>query len=353
LFDLLAEIVLRPGSFPAPGRAQARDWDDPALWYRLVALARLHNVLPALARPLGASGVLRHAPASVGNLLIFQSRANRVRNMALLSQGRAVLRMLAAAEVPALPLKGLAYQLIDLYSDDPGRRPASDIDVLVPVEAALRAQAALISNGYRHPDGAAISPYTDHHLAPLELISRCGAPVEIHFHVVSEHLAALLPAEEFFRTSDDVEVNGAGVPSAARLLDHAIIGASLQDGQYFRRTVKLRDVHDIHRLWDRLLEDGGTLADLRVMQDERTRRHFGACLLLAGFDPSALGAAEIPARAHLGWILARQSIAERPIEAAVYGLCEVFRKQPGEALKRLISLNSYRKLIRHFRNRPT
>jgi hypothetical protein len=273
--------------------------------------------------------------------------------MALLSQGRAVLSMLAAVEVPALPLKGLAYQLIGLHRDDPGRRFSADIDVLVPIQAASRAQAVLISNDYRHPDGATINPHTHHHLVPLELISRSGGPVEIHFHVVSERFAALLPAQEFFRTGDDVGSCGARVPSTARLLDHAIIGGSLQDGQYFRRTVKLRDVHDIRRLWDRLVKEGATLTDLHAMQDERARRHFGACLLLAGVDPSALGALEIPARSHLRRVLGRQAVAERPIEAAVFGFWDLFQKQPGEAFRKFISLSSYRKLIRHIKSEPT
>jgi hypothetical protein len=352
LFELLAEIVLPIGPTGVPARARASDWDNSALWYRLLALAQLHHVLPALARPLEASGILRYAPASLGNLLKLQSKANRVRNMALLSQGSAVLRMLTDAEVPVLPLKGLAYQLVDLYGDDPGRRLLADIDVLVPRQAASQAQAVLMANGYQH-SAATANPHTDHHLTPLELISRSGAPIEIHFHVITERLVAFLPAQEFFRTAVDVESKGARVPSAACLLDHAIIGGSLQDGQYFWRTVKLRDVHDIRRLWDRLLKNGGTLSDLRAMQDERTRRHFGACLLLAGVDPSALDSLEIPARRHLSRVLARQAIAERPIEAAVYGFWDLFQKQPDQALKRLFFPSSYRRLIEHLRSERT
>lgn len=354
LFGLLAEIVLPPGPLWTCTRIKAANWDDPELWWRLLALARFHDVLPAIAGPLEASGVLRRAPASLGNVLILHSRANRARNIALLSQGRAVLQMLAAADVQALPLKGLAYQIIGLYADDPGRRPSADIDVLVPIQSASRAQAVLISKGYRPYDDANSNPLIQHHHLPkLEPTSSSGAPVEIHFHVVNEQFAALLPAQEFFYAASDAEPKEASAPSAARLLDHAIIHGSLQDGQYLRRTIKLRDVDDIRRLWDRLVASGATVADLRAMQDERARCHFGACLLLAGIDPSKLDALEIPARNHLGRVLARQAIAERSIEAQLYGFWDLFQKQRSEALKKLIAPRSYRKLLGYLRSAPT
>jgi hypothetical protein len=262
--------------------------------------------------------------------------------------------MLAAADVQALPLKGLAYQIIGLYADDPGRRPSADIDVLVPIHSASRAQAVLISKGYRPYDDADSNPLIHHHHLPkLEPISSSGAPVEIHFHVVNERFAALLPAQEFFYTASGAEAKEASAPSAARLLDHAIIHGSLQDGQYLRRTIKLRDVNDIRRLWDRLVAGGATVADLRAMQDERARCHFGACLLLAGIDPSKLDALEIPARNHLGRVLARQAIAERSIEAKLYGFWDLFQKQRSEALKKLIAPRSYRKLLGYLRSAPT
>jgi Uncharacterised nucleotidyltransferase len=349
LFELLAEIVLPLGPLGTRTRVQAADWDDPELWWRLLALARFHDVLPAVARPLEASGALRCAPLSLGNVLILHNRANRARNMALLAQGRIVLQMLTAADVPALPLKGLAYQIIGLHSDDPGRRPSADIDVLVPIRAASRGQAVLVSKGYRPHDY--LNPYIDHHHHPkLEPIASSGAPVEIHFHVVEERLAPLLPAEEFFYTTTVAEVKLASAPAAARLLDHAIVHGGLQDEQYRRRTVKLRDVHDISRLWDRVVADGGTLTDLRAMQDKRARCHFGACLLLAGIEPSKLGALESPARNHLGRVLARQAIAERSIETTLWAFWDLFQKRPSQAFKKLIAPGSYRNLLECLRS---
>jgi Uncharacterised nucleotidyltransferase len=354
LFELLAEIVLAPGPLSTCTRVQSANWDDPELWWRLLTLAKYHDVLPAIARPLEASGALRRAPHSLGNVLIFHNRANRTRNIALLSQGRAVLQMLAAADVQALPLKGLAYQIIGLYADDPGRRPSADIDVLVPIQSASRAQAVLISDGYRPYDDADSNHFVRHHHLPkLKPISSSGAPVEIHFHVVNERFAALLPAQEFFSTASGAEAKEASAPSAARLLDHAIIHGSLQDAQYLRRTIRLRDVSDIRRLWDRLVAGGVTVADLRAMQDERARCHFGACLLLAGIDPSKLDTLEIPARNHLGRVLARQAVAERSIEAKLYGFWDLFQKQRSEALKKLIAPCSYRKLLGYLRSTPT
>jgi hypothetical protein len=211
----------------------------------------------------------------------------------------------------------------------------------------------LISKGYRPCDDADSNPLIHHHHLPkLEPISSSGAPVEIHFDVVNERFAALLPAQEFF-TASGAGAKEASAPSAARLLDHAIIHGSLQDGQYLRRTIKLRDVNDICRLWDRLVAGGATVADLRAMQDERARCHFGACLLLSGIDPSKLDALEIPARNYLARVLARQAISERSIEAKLYGFWDLFQKQRSAALKKLIAPRSYRKLLGYLRSAPT
>jgi hypothetical protein len=48
--------------------------------------------------------------------------------------------------------------------------------------------------------------------------------------------------------------------------------------------------------------------------------------LLAGIDPSKLDAVEIPARNHLGRVLARQAIAERSIEAKLYGTFGIYSR---------------------------
>ena len=63
------------------------------------------------------------------------------RNLMLAQAAEACLRAFAAAGVPVIVLKGLAYER-SLYSND-GARPTADVDILVPAEARRADEQAL------------------------------------------------------------------------------------------------------------------------------------------------------------------------------------------------------------------
>ena len=104
----------------------------------LLAVARRHRLTPLVS-------VLSSAFSSVpgGGLPAAFAEACRrdrvitaARNLMLAQAAEECLRAFAAAGVPVIVLKGIAYER-SLYSND-GTRPTADVDLLVPAEATAR-----------------------------------------------------------------------------------------------------------------------------------------------------------------------------------------------------------------------
>jgi hypothetical protein len=110
-----------------------------------------------------------------------------------------VLRALSGAGVPTIVLKGGA--LVDVY-EEPGERPVSDLDVLVPLSRATEAAGVLRAVGFRPR-----SPLTR---AALRFTHSCAwdrtstIPVDLHWHVY----------EECCRPDHDDDLWAAAVPAA-------------------------------------------------------------------------------------------------------------------------------------------
>ena len=92
------------------------------------------------------SGRTGGLPASWAGALAAAHRRTQVDNLAALAQFRALGGRLRAGGVPFLLLKGAAY-LTDLYPD-PGTRPLTDIDLLIPRSDAARVARLLRGCGY-------------------------------------------------------------------------------------------------------------------------------------------------------------------------------------------------------------
>jgi hypothetical protein len=118
-----ARVECRPAHYHqiAQAAAQLREWAGVA------AQAEAHGLAPLLYV------YLRHR------------HANQVRTRVL----HDVLAAYQAAGIPALVLKGAA--LFHLVYPEPGLRPMSDLDILVPESEAWRAQRTLAELGFDAP----------------------------------------------------------------------------------------------------------------------------------------------------------------------------------------------------------
>jgi hypothetical protein len=147
----------------------------------------------------------------------------------LLETGIATLQRLAAAGIPALPLKGLHTVLTGAWSD-PGARTMADLDILVEAESASRAFALLRASGFEeHPEP--IGEHADHHLAML----RDGeVTVELHTALLISRWDLLAPPRDVFaRATERLTAHGRFLlADYTDTLVHLVAHAQLQEETY-------------------------------------------------------------------------------------------------------------------------
>jgi hypothetical protein len=176
-FALLLDAIA-----PAPSpRADLSRW-QPADWDSALDVAAWHRLSPLLYRHLQAAG---NAPADVLAALEQAYLANAARNLFVAGSLGGVLEALAAAEVPAMLLKGAA--LLETAYPDPALREMLDLDILVPYDRLDAANAALAAIGYRlKPEDGAPVPRGEHHHDPALVTDRELVAVELHHHLAME-----------------------------------------------------------------------------------------------------------------------------------------------------------------------
>ena len=173
----------RPECEPRHLRLLAEEADRLSLslreWNEVPALAEAHGIAPLLYSHLKDAGV--EPPLNIrrelAGLYLRHRESNRV-NFTVLSK---ILTALESADIPVLVLKGAA--LAHLIYPEPGLRPISDLDLLVPRAAAPRVQKILGALGFLVPStfvpGRIFSPK---HMAPA-IVQMDGFSVvaEVHF----------------------------------------------------------------------------------------------------------------------------------------------------------------------------
>ncbi len=340
-FELLAAIV-------SSGEVHKDvDWGAEHLWQQLVPLAEMHRVTAALPAGLMKLGVSNAVPPQLAEFLAAVHELNTERNRALRRQCRELMDVLRNAGIRALPLKGLAYELIGLYADDPGGRMTIDIDILVPGQDAGRAQEALVSSGYRPVADYEVSRQ-DHHNYP-RLIAPAGSDdpgsIEVHFRLGRQDTDQVLPAHRVLGRAAQIALSGdrVEVPNTLDLLDHAVMHSGIAHVHAVRRTLRLRDVCDIYRLWQRARSEGACVADLRCVRHKTAAKYFGACLLLHGEPLETLGALATSSHAFLRQILVRQNFAERAaLETALAINGSLLLRDPSRLVSKLLRRTFYR-----------
>jgi hypothetical protein len=139
-------LLLARGRLTESEQARARSLLAPAPdWTRCVHVARRHEVVPLVHKNfehLGFPGV----PSEAREALEAGRRTVAARSALLARELARVMRILADAGVPAIPMKGVL--LAEILYGDPGLRDCSDMDVLVPRDRAREALRLLRAQGY-------------------------------------------------------------------------------------------------------------------------------------------------------------------------------------------------------------
>lgn len=149
-------------------------------WRTLLELARHHRLEPMLHWRLRHHHRQLAVPAPVAARLAQSHRASSLRSLALQRALLHVHRLLTAADIEPLALKG-AFLAFHAYPQ-PGLRPMRDLDILVPAERALESFQLLQNAGFaRLPraTGEAEEWMRRHrHLPPLQ--GSDGIIIEVH-----------------------------------------------------------------------------------------------------------------------------------------------------------------------------
>lgn len=156
----------------AARRMGAEDWKE------FSRLARMHRLGPMLHDRLGRSDLAAVIPRDVRDRLKAAHRKHALRNLAIYRELVAVTRVLNAADIPSIALKG-AFLAQFAYAE-PGLRPMRDLDLLLRPEQAVRAFELLGAHGYRAMfEGAPEAYFADRiHLPPLT--GPGGICIELH-----------------------------------------------------------------------------------------------------------------------------------------------------------------------------
>jgi hypothetical protein len=156
---------------------------NPWNWGEVIAEAERHRLAPLLYYHLKKAEVSipDSARRQLQGLYVRHRRANQARLQVLYE----VMAAYRSAGVPALLLKGAA--LCHLVYPEPGLRPMSDLDILVPACQARKAQEILAGLGF-HAPGAPDAAFSHRHLgAATRRVDEVPVAVEIHHRLSSSY----------------------------------------------------------------------------------------------------------------------------------------------------------------------
>jgi len=173
-------------------------------WQYFATLANSHGVAALVYNNLGKLGFLRFIPDETVAFLKNTQLLSISRNARFADMMKEVLMLLNSEQVKTVLLKGMALE--HMVYENRGLRQMSDVDVLVAREDCIRAQNALIFNGFTQlPLKSAIHkliiPYTGKHLPTL---IKNGFSIELHHELFGTGKNEL--TKMFFDTSEETEL---------------------------------------------------------------------------------------------------------------------------------------------------
>lgn len=199
----------------------AEDWEE------LSRLARIHRLGPLLYERLAGTPVFDAMPQGVSEKLRAAHRKHALRNLAIYRELATVTRILDAADIPSIALKG-AF-LARFSYPEPGLRPMRDLDLLLRPDEAVKAFDLLKAHGYRPMfDGSPEAYFADRiHLPPLRRPG--GVTIELHHRLTPPEMAGNGFEEALWARSIRRPLGGREVafPCAEDMLLHLGIHATL------------------------------------------------------------------------------------------------------------------------------
>ncbi len=143
-------------------------------WKLILRRADLHGITPLLRFNLKNSNLLETLPAQAREALDTATHLWAARHLACRSEALRLVRALNAAQITAIPLKGMAL-ILGGYYPQAGLRTAADMDLLIPPAQIAEAERIAHKCGYLakdHPDalpGTTLLPPRANHRLPAEM----------------------------------------------------------------------------------------------------------------------------------------------------------------------------------------
>jgi hypothetical protein len=158
-------LVALLSAVETPARAAELPADDG-----LIAVARFHRLSPLLSVTAGAS-----LPSKLAETFRRDRLITAARNLVLLQVAQECLHELGRAKIPAIVLKGVAYE--QLLYEQSGTRPGADVDLLVPRHERRRAFEVMDRLGFEPRASSPGFDDPDYHEVAW---ARPGAEVDLH-----------------------------------------------------------------------------------------------------------------------------------------------------------------------------
>lgn len=184
-------------------------------WARVVDLARQHGVDNLLFTAITSAGVAASAPGGQMRALSERYRTVALQARRLEYRLETLLPLLAAADVPVIPLKGSG--LARRYYGSVTLRPVTDIDLLVRAKDVLRWDAAFRLAGCTPSNGDG-DPHSGHALRFRELRYRDASGISLEAHLaLCRHPAYLraFPLPEVWARARSTVINGVSMLTLA------------------------------------------------------------------------------------------------------------------------------------------
>jgi hypothetical protein len=259
-------------------------------WQTVILIANTELLTPALWVALRDRQLTKYLPADVYDYLSELYRLNKTRNAHLRAQVIEVMQQLNAIDIEPLLLKGAVGLFVETFGD-PGSRMMTDLDILVPEDAAQACWNTLREIGYRpvedRQDQRTTGPplsdwpagYRQHqHLHPLHRPGEYGT-VEIHRSALASHCsgAGLLPTQLLWRNTEHIQASGAemAVPTPTYRILHNLVHSVITDRAYLRGRIPLRPLHETAQMqinfrksieWENIREQFASCGKSKVLQ---------------------------------------------------------------------------------------
>jgi len=276
--DVICNALLALSDPRLPMRAMpACDWPSDN-WRQLFALADSHGVLGFVLHNVDrgiAAGCPGLGPDLPGLVRARQSwRAQLVRTLKLRQFGQQLLAALAAAEVPAVLLKGTDFA--DHLYPQPALRPTRDLDVFVPHERWPDAHGVLRQFGLRVAENHAGRSLTRHY-GEQAWRREGGMSVDLHWNFVDKAVQRrrLRTAFEDWNWAQATQ-GGVTRPQPTPAIRLVIAALHAAVSHQFERLLHLSDLREACR-------QVAAASDLQPLRQtlERTRTHAVVAVALA------------------------------------------------------------------------